>query len=244
VRQFPVGKYRSGRDRYGHHLGFKTLIKPSKDAQKRHLADLAEVIRRNQQLRQDLLIHLLNPKILGWARYHSAVVAKEVFSRMDALLFAKLRSWARRRHPNKGGKWVAKHYWRPTGARRWVFKSRDGSELAFHADIPIVRHAKVEGARSPFDGDWAYWATRMGRHPEVTPRVATLLKAQRGKCVRCGLFFRDTDLLEVDHIVPLAKGGFDRYDNWQLLHRHCHDAKTAGDGSLARSSTRDLIPTG
>jgi RNA-directed DNA polymerase len=42
------------------------------------------------------------------------------------------------------------------------------------------------------------------------------------------------DLPEVDHIVPTSLGGKDGYDNWQLLHRHCHDTKTAGQRLPAR----------
>jgi hypothetical protein len=37
------------------------------------------------------------------------------------------------------------------------------------------------------------------------------------------------DVLEVDHTIPTAFGGKDGYDNWQLLHGHCHDEKTAED---------------
>ncbi|MFO7092573.1 HNH endonuclease, partial [Limnospira platensis] len=37
------------------------------------------------------------------------------------------------------------------------------------------------------------------------------------------------DLIEVDHIVPRSQGGKDEYKNLQLLHRHCHDDKTALD---------------
>jgi len=48
--------------------------------------------------------------------------------------------------------------------------------------------------------------------------------------------FKDGDLWEVDHIKPLSLGGKDRWDNIQLLHKHCHDIKTASDGS---SRTRD-----
>ena len=40
--------------------------------------------------------------------------------------------------------------------------------------------------------------------------------------------------MEVDHIIPKSKGGKDRLDNLQLLHRHCHDLKKAKDGSLER----------
>ena len=58
---------------------------------------------------------------------------------------------------------------------------------------------------------------------------AKLLKSQKNKCTSCGLNFRPTDIIEVDHIVPRSVGGKDTYENIQLLHRHCHDVKTAED---------------
>jgi RNA-directed DNA polymerase len=70
----------------------------------------------------------------------------------------------------------------------------------------------------------------MGRHPQVNQRVALLLKRQKGICPFCRLFFKDRDLLEIDHILPRSKGGLDEFKNLQLLHRHCHDAKSAQDG--------------
>jgi len=68
-------------------------------------------------------------------------------------------------------------------------------------------------------------------------RVATLLKKQKGKCTFCGNYFKDGDSLEVDHIIPKSRGGKNEYKNWQLLHRHCHDPKTASDGSSGNKST-------
>ena len=44
VRQFFVGKYTSGKDGKGNILGFKTIITPSKEGQKRHYSKIAEVI--------------------------------------------------------------------------------------------------------------------------------------------------------------------------------------------------------
>jgi len=61
--------------------------------------------------------------------------------------------------------------------------------------------------------------------------VAELLKEQKGKCQHCGLTFKDSDKWEIDHIKPLSLGGKDQCDNLQLLHKHCHDVKTARDGS-------------
>ena len=41
--------------------------------------------------------------------------------------------------------------------------------------------------------------------------------------------------MEIDHKFPLHLGGEDRLSNLQLLHRHCHDQKTATlDAQLAQ----------
>jgi RNA-directed DNA polymerase len=72
----------------------------------------------------------------------------------------------------------------------------------------------------------------MGKHPEISKRMATLLKRQKGKCTHCGLYFKDGDLIEIDHKIPKSRGGKDILDNLQALHRHCHDEKTTRDGSL------------
>lgn len=77
----------------------------------------------------------------------------------------------------------------------------------------------------------------MGVHPEISVRVTKLLKRQIRKCAHCDNYFKDGDSIEVDHIIPKSKGGRESYDNWQLLHRHCHDTKTANDGSLGNKSS-------
>ena len=98
-----------------------------------------------------------------------------------------------------------------------------------HADTPIVRHAKVQDDRSPLDGDWAYWGTRLGRYSDLGLSKAMLLKKQQGRCTYCKLLFRYGDNIETDHISPVHKGSHSGYDNLQLLHRHCHHIKTASD---------------
>ena len=41
--------------------------------------------------------------------------------------------------------------------------------------------------------------------------------------------FTYDDIMEIDHIIPKAKGGSNDFVNLQLLHRHCHDIKTSLD---------------
>ena len=46
---------------------------------------------------------------------------------------------------------------------------------------------------------------------------------------------------EVDHIKPKSEGGDNSIKNKQLLHRHCHDTKTALDNkTYTRPKLQDL----
>ena len=181
----------------------------------------------------------MTPVIRGWTNYYATVCAKDTFARMSFDTYHKLRRWARYRHPNKAGTWIAAKYWRlETG--QWRFGSRGGPQLAVHDRTPIRRFTKVQGARSPFDGDWVYWAARLGRHPALPRSTARLLRLQGGRCAWCAQFFRHGDaLIEADHRLPRALGGGEALANRQLLHGHCHDQKTAQDGSAAVGGARD-----
>jgi len=240
VRQYPAGKYSTGSSSNGEPLGFKTLIKPSKQKVKIHYDSISEIIEQHKTAPQAALIARLNPIIRGWANYYRTVVSKEAYSKLDAKVYQKLRSWAQRRHPNKPGTWVANKYWQTIGGDNWVFATRQEGKnplrLLKHSATEIVRHVKVKGDASPYDGNLVYWSTRMGKNPEVPKDVATLLKRQKGKCAHCGLYFTNESVLEVDHIIPKSQGGKNDYKNLQLLHRHCHDEKTTKDGSLGNKS--------
>jgi RNA-directed DNA polymerase len=233
VRHFPVGQHHTGKNTYGKPLGFKTIITPSKAKQKEHYEAIAEIIEAHKGANQATLIKLLNPVISGWSNYYSTVVSKEAFSHQDYLIFQKLVAWAKHRHADKSWEWISRKYWQTIGGDQWVFATRsedkDPQILRKHNATPIVRHIKVKGDVSPFNGDFIYWSTRMGKHPEAPHRVSKLLKWQKGKCALCELFFRYGDVMEIDHKIPRLQGGKDEYRNLQLLHRHCHDVKTALD---------------
>ncbi|BAZ07499.1 group II intron reverse transcriptase/maturase [Calothrix sp. NIES-3974] len=240
VRQFKVGKYQSGRVK-GKLLGFKTIITPSKDSQKKHYAKVAEVIDKSRGISQAGLIKHLNPIIRGWCNYYSTVVSKKVFEKLEHLVVWKLLKWGRHRHRNKNRKWLKNKYFKTIDGNSWTFATREEGDnpmkLIRYSQTEIKRYIKLKGNVSPYNGDLVYWSTRMGSHPEMPTRVAILLKKQKGKCPWCGLTFKDGDVMEIDHITPKTLGGKDEYKNWQLLHRHCHDKKTATDGSLGNKSS-------
>ena len=200
---------------------------------KRHERQLAQVSRRNSGRSQEQLIADLNPVITGWSHYYRTVAAKATFATLDHHLFLKLRHWAAKQHRTKGPRWVVTRSWHPERGP-WRFATPDGTRsLNAHTNTRIQRHILVKTDRSPYDGEGSYWATRLGKHPLLPTRVAVLLKRQQGCCRWCGLRFTMEDHWEVDHLVPISRGGPDRYANLQLLHGHCHDQKTARDRSQA-----------
>jgi RNA-directed DNA polymerase len=222
IRQHPVGKHHTGKDTRGRPLGFKTLTTPSQPKVVLHQRRLAEIVARHRAVPQEALISHLNPVIRGWCNYYRTAASKGTFSKVRHRLFKCLMNWARRRHPREGHKEVVGRYWRMP---RWTFGPAKGPNLFEHDRTKIVRHIKVSGRESPFDGDWVYWAGRQGHYPGVSQWLALLLKWQQGKCAHCEQYFMPGDLPEIHH----RQG--EQGKKLVASHRHCHDA-VHGPGQL------------
>ena len=229
IRQFPVGKTHSGRVGGGGNrplLGFKTIIKPSKEAIRRHLEETKRVIERNRSAKQEKLINELNLAVHGWTNYYRTVVAEDTFSHCRYVLFHQLEVWAKRRHPNKSATWIMNKYWGVDEGDGWKFKTPE-VRLWEHTQTHIQRHVKVKGTASPYDGNLLYWSRRLKKHPLIGGRLGKTLQRQQGRCRWCGLFFRDGDLIELDHLTPRSLGGKSEIGNLAALHLHCHDQRHA-----------------
>jgi len=217
IRQYRVGKYRTRT--YRGRSGFKTLITPAASGVKRHSRQVGELVYQNRGAPQTALITTLNPIIRGWTNYYRTCVAKRTFNKLDREMHARLMAWAAHRHPNRSHRWRYRRYWRQRGLRM-VFS--DGERvLNGYAEAPIVRHVKVRGEKSPYDGDWVYWGARLGRDPTRPGRVIRLLKQQQGRCGNCGLPLTTEDVVEIHHRDGDRRNN--RYANLVLLHAHCHD---------------------
>jgi RNA-directed DNA polymerase len=222
VRQFPVGKTHTGKNTYGKPLGFKTIIRPSKEAIKRHILTLNHRMKKMRSYPQWKVIKELNPVIWGWSNYYRTVVSSDTFSACDRHVWFQLQSWARRRHPRKKRSWIDAKYWKQVDGRD-TFCTPLGAKLRLHRDTAIQRHKKVRGTTSPYDGNLLYWSQRLKAHPLMHARKAKLLQKQQGKCRWCELLFRDEDILEIDHIDQNHSNN--KLSNLMLLHLHCHDQR-------------------
>ncbi|PTY02953.1 group II intron reverse transcriptase/maturase [Verrucomicrobia bacterium LW23] len=140
------------------------LAKPSKKNTLAFLTKVRERIRANSSATQENLIRVLNPLIRGWANYHRHICAKDIYSKVDSLIWQALWRWARRRHPYKSARWVARKYWLLAKGRKWTFAVKTGSYskkgksiricLLKAAKTPIRRHRKIKSEANPFDPTW------------------------------------------------------------------------------------------
>lgn len=209
---------------------FITLITPSKEGVVKHKNKIREVIRRYRGVSQERLIQVLNPITRGWALSKRSQVASKIFQELDSYLWMHLWKWARKRHPKMSKIKLKEKYWHQVGKKNWVFGVKVKDEIAItiqlHSNIPIIRHVKVKGKASPFDGNLIYWATRTGKSIMIPPIKARLIRQQKGKCGLCGDLFLPDDIIERDHILPKALGGRNIRKNVHAVHRYCHLDKT------------------
>ena len=227
-----------GFDFLGQHLRKyhgKRLIKPSAKSIKTVLRKVRGLIKANKSAAAGTLICHLNPLIRGWAMYHRHAVSAKVFESVDHAIFQALWRWAKRRHPNKGLRWVKARYFHSIGDRNWVFsgevRAPKGKRQAVHLfrahRLPITRHTKIKGEANPYNPQWELYcekrlARKMTDSLEGRKTLLNLWRRQDGRCPHCGAAITPLTGWHSHHKVWRSHGGSDTADNRVLLHPTCH----------------------
>lgn len=201
-------------------------VGPSPASTKRLYAKVSAMLRKLRMAKQGDVIRALNPIISGWANYHRTMMASRTFAVMDHRIFWALWRWAKRRHPNKGARWVRRRYFRTSGQRQWVFT--DGaSTLMWLASFTKRRHIKIRSDANPYDpADEGYFDTVLQRRMLATlagrRKLHWLWSRQQGVCPRCRGKITKTTGWHIHHRIWRSLGGSNRMDNLELLHPTCH----------------------
>jgi RNA-directed DNA polymerase len=177
----------------------KLLIKPSKANVKSHLSEVRKCIKGNKTARQASLIRLLNPILRGWSNYHRHMVAKETFAQNDHKIWTILWQWSTRRHPNKGGQWIRRKYFKSRGNRNWEFVAEDEKwgkkevRLLLESHTQIRRHIKIKTDANPYDPKWEkYFEVRrtnqrlkpsMSQNKRESIHLISVVKPGTGRCL-------------------------------------------------------------
>lgn len=214
----------------------KVLIKPSSSDVKTFLSKVQETIDSSGDLTAGEMIQRLNQQIKGWAMYHRYASSKRTFTHVDSRIFQKVWHWCRRRHPNKGRKWIKEKYFRRDGQRHWVFTGMrldpKGQgwpiQLMGAAGVKIIRYGKIRIAVNPYDPQWelyleARWGWQLTQTLTGSRRIESLGRNQKGRCLICGQPLRIAEEdCQIHHRIWRSRGGTDTTDNMELLHANCH----------------------
>jgi hypothetical protein len=97
------------------------------------------------------------------------------------------------------------------------------SEIFFPKDIKYLL-AKINQRRGSFFLDNGVWESicRVERGKVSNRMRFAIYERDDHRCRRCG---RSTNDLEIDHIIPISKGGKSTYDNLQTLCHRCNKEK-------------------
>ncbi len=243
------------RGRSGGHA-YKVKIVPAKDSCLRFLNKIRDVIKRGKAWSSYDLIRTLRPIIIGWANYYRFSECKDIFSKLQYAIFGMLRAWTFRRDTRNGRLEVKEKYF-PSGKTynfqgrtyqdNWILngqsmknKKKCTNFLPQISWIESAKHVKVQGEKSPFDGDYIYWAKRLAKYSNLSDSMVGMMNSQNFKCTICNETFVLGERLEIDHIVPKSRGGSYNYSNLQLVHRICQVGKTR-DENAPPVSVPDLV---
>lgn len=123
-----------------HASDVKTIISPSQEASKRHLAAIEHKLQQLQTAPQARVIEELNPLIVGWATYYTGVVPAAIMKHYDDLLEQRLIHWASKHHPGKARDWLLARYWQRTGEHRRAFAVASGVQLRTYRQTNILKN--------------------------------------------------------------------------------------------------------
>ncbi len=205
---------------------YTMLITPEREGLINLLRKCKEVFSKGKMLPQDTTIKLLNPILRGWGNYYQHINSKSIFIKTDYAIWNKCQKWSRRRHSNKGKKWIMSKYFTQRNINeKSLYFGKDNLHLFRLSDIPIQRFIKVsKGKRVYSQDDVEYWKERdkkqLLRSLHRTRKI--MFKKQKGLCPHCETPLAFDDKLHTHHVIPKAQGGTDRQSNLNLLHAECH----------------------
>lgn len=235
----------------------RVKIYPSRKSQVTLLFNVQNIIQKNRSASTYNLILTLRPVIIGWANYFRFSECQKVFHKLTHLIYQKLRAWIFRRDTRNGRMRIKQRYF-PSGKTyiydgtqhqdNWVLTAKQLDKngrmqeiwLPHMVWVKSKKWVKIKADKSPFDGDNVYWAKRTLNKGNWSVKQRKLIKQQNGYCTWCKTLFMEDSLVEIDHKVPRSLGGQDKYQNLQLLHKHCHIEKSRIDGSQSKKTNIQL----
>jgi RNA-directed DNA polymerase len=226
------------------------LVTPSLTARKALRAKVKWIMKKRLNSSSSVLIKQLNPVLTGWANYFRISSTTKIFTKEGHFLWFACMKWLTKKYPRTGKRKLYKDHF-------CEVKTKTGSMLIFCAkslddrienvkvsltniamlNVIPTRYNLLKIDKNPYLlQDKEYFDNmrikRARDYMSFSTIWSKLNQKQKGRCAVCSEILEFSDRLEVDHIIPLSKGGKDTIKNKRLLHFDCHRLKRLRDGKL------------
>lgn len=100
----------------------KLIIKISYQNIRSHKLEIKKFLKSSRFLSIDKVINRLNEKIIKWQSYYAYTPnLSRTWSELNYYLFWRIWRWCKKRHKNKGSKWLYQKYWHCYPNKKWIF---------------------------------------------------------------------------------------------------------------------------
>lgn len=225
IRTHEVGKHKCGTKANEEPLMIRTIVRPSDDSIAKFRRNIKNILEKGHSQKPEDLIKRINWYIRGWANYfRTGDSSHKTFRKLQNDLYQVYLGWGRKKFAQRGDGYIVKKIFHKSKYSKWNFGWKENKETHLAVtlyEFPYKKHIKVQGSRSPYDGDWNYWMGRRGNHPLCPKDIKSGLQRQEGKCYHCRSQFQVEDQIHIHHIDGNRKNN--KTTNKVLLHLHCHD---------------------
>lgn len=123
----------------------QVTITISRENIKSHQLDIKKFLKSARYLPIDKVIIKLNRKITNWQYYYSYTPKLyRTWSEMNHYLFWRIWSWCKKRHKNKGSKWLYSKYWFYNEKNKWVF--HDSGQFLKKYELKCLNFVTLPGS--------------------------------------------------------------------------------------------------
>ena len=203
----------------------KLQITPSKASFQAIKARVKQLCRQGLGDTPEQLIDTLNPVLRGWANYHRYAICSQTFRQLDSFVWRRVYRWAKHRHPDKTGRWVAQRYFPHQPGESWrLTDPKTGKQLIRVSEaVKPQRYVKIKAHANPFAPEWVGYFQDRDRQLSLrasSPFRAKVLCRQQGRCPQCRQMIECEQEIELHHLDGNPRNN--RIANLVFLHSNCH----------------------
>lgn len=126
----------------------KFEVEISKENIKSHQLEIKKYLKSSINIPIDKAIFRLNKKIFLWQKYYCySIKLTKIWNELNNYLFWRIWRWIKKRHRNKGFKWLYKRYWIKNKSNKWIF-SNNNQVLFFYKNKKLFNSKQFNNLNS------------------------------------------------------------------------------------------------